>query len=737
MNHRPPALTESLRFCSALMLAIMASALPASAQQPAAPASTALKEELRWLRSEALTVTTSSLRPESVAHAPGTVRVLTQQQIQERGYRTIEDVLKGLPGVDVLNHVNPDSKNVVTIRGLTGNNKFIILQDGIRISGPTGEINLQVSENYPLYMAQQVEILSGPASALYGADALTGVINIITEAPTRAGTVRGSVAGGDFQTYQTSFFAAKRFSDAVAFSFGGHHQQSDGAPLSRLYPTDFAGIPAGGAPYEPAFRSFSTFAKLELWENLTLGWNQSFLATSMADAERPGTITAYAGPPENPTLQLTTYAKYKFTLDERVSGDVQVNYSRYERLPHSGYRNFFSGSTVNPFVQAYKYAFGERVQIEPRMTVELERHALTAGLSADYSYSIPKTVDLATPYDTSKGPGEQGRTYQGSTNLPAQLFAESSYNAGLLLQAQTEWTERLSSTVGLRFDYNSEYGETLNPRLGLVFQQAPETTWKLLYGHAYLAPSAHRRFENYGSFTPGSAPPASSYFFIPNPNLKPEELQTFELSLTHKLTGELTAALTGFYSRLDQAILYQGTSVPNTNFIPGGTIAYTEQYQNIGVQTVGGVELTLDYTWQLDRARLNLWGSFTYLNGAVRDQTTGLRSDLPYTSTELFKLGATWNYADRVLLTPSLNWNGPQAGSAPSYAADFDTRTPAFCVVNLHAEVRSANQQLALFVRADNLLDTRYYNAGSGGFANLYRTPQDSRAFTVGVRGSY
>ncbi len=236
--------------------------------------------------------------------------------MQERGYRTIEDVLKGLPGVDVLNHVHPDSKNVVTIRGVTGNNKFVILQDGIRISSPTGETNLQISENYPLYMARQVEILSGPASALYGADAFTGVINIITESPTTEGTVRGSVAGGDFHTWQTRFFTSKRFSDSVALSIGGHHQQSDGAPLSRLYPTDFAGLPAGSAPYEPAFRSFSTFAQIELWENLTLGWNQSFIATSLADAELPGATTTYEGPPENPTSQLTAYAKYKFTLDE-------------------------------------------------------------------------------------------------------------------------------------------------------------------------------------------------------------------------------------------------------------------------------------------------------------------------------------------------------------------------------------------------------------------------------------
>lgn len=729
----PPALqlTAAIMACAAPALA-QDKPTGAAAEKPAV--SSALKEELKWLQAEKITVSTASLRAESLDRAPATVRVLTQRQLQERGYRNIEDVLKSLPGVDVLNHVHANSKSVVTLRGLTGNNKFIILQDGIRISSPTGETDLQISENYPLYMAKQVEVLSGPASALYGADALTGVINIITEEPTREGTVRGSLAGGSFATWQTSFFAAKRFSDAVAVSLGGHHQLSDGAPLSKYYPTEFAAIPAGGAPYEPAYRSFSTWAKVELWENLTLGWNQSFLATSIADAELPGTITAYEGPPENPTAVATAYAKYKFTLDERISGVVQANYSRYERLPHSGYRNAFTGSFTPPFTQAYKYAFSERFQLEPRVTLELEKHVLSAGLTADYSYTIPKTVDLTSPYDPSRGPGAQGFNYVGSA-IPARLFEEESFNTGMFLQAQTEWTERFSSTVGLRFDYNSEYGETINPRLGLVFQQTPETTWKMLYGRSYLAPSAHLRFENYGSFDIN--PTTSSYFFIANPDLRPEELQTLELSLNHKLTDELSVGLVGFYSLLNNAILSTDNVGANTTFIPGGTLNFTQQYRNVGELTARGVELTLDYTVKTGSSRIDLWSSFTYINGEVHDKNQGIHYDLPFTSTELVKAGATWNLNDRFILTPSVNWNGPQAGAAANNTTGFGTRTSDFYVVNLYAELRSPSQNLALFLRADNLLDRRYYNAGFGGFSNFYLTPQDSRAITVGLHGRF
>jgi outer membrane receptor for ferrienterochelin and colicin len=692
------------------------------------PAFSALAEEIRWLQAEKITVSTASLRAESVDQAPATVRVLTQQQMQERGYRNLEDLLKGLPGVDVLNHVNTDSKSVVSIRGVTGNERFIILQDGIRISGPTGGADLQISENYPLYMARQVEFLAGPASALYGADALTGVINIITEEPTREGRVRGSFAGGDFQTSQLSVFAAKRFADSVAITIGGHHQLSDGAPLSRLYPAEFATLPLGATPYSSPVRSFSSFAKVELWEHLTLGWNQSYISTSAAEAELPGTTTLYDQSPVNPTVLATAYARYRREINERLSAEVIANYTRYERLPHSGYHDVFTG-----FTRAYNYAYGERYHFEPRATFDLERHTLAAGLTADLTYAIPRTVDLAAPYDPSKGPSQQGQTYLGST-IPAQIFDERAFNAGMFLQAQTTWTDRISSTVGLRFDYNSEYGETFNPRVGLVFQQTPETTWKMLYGRSFLAPSAHLRFENYGEV----AVPTTAYFFIPNPNLKPEQLQTLELSYSRRITDSTTLGVVGFYTLMSQSILPVFTAgAGNTTFIPGTTITDTEQYQNIGELQSRGIEVTLDHEWKGGVAQINLWGSLTIVNGQLKDRVSATAYDLPFTSQELLKLGATWNYNDRLIVTPSVNFNGPQAGAASPGTTGFGTRTPEFYVVNLYAELRNAAQNVALFLRAENLLDRRYYNAGFGGDYNFYATPQDPRTITVGLRGSF
>ena len=179
------------------------------------------------------------------------------------------------------------------------------------------------------------------------------------------------------------------------------------------------------------------------------------------------------------------------------------------------------------------------------------------------------------------------------------------------------------------------------------------------------------------------------------------------------------------------------TTVDNTTYIPGVTIDTSSSYQNVGTLTSRGVELTLDQSWTSGLSRFDLWGSFTYLNGQLRDRSSGVRYDLPYTSTELLKLGATWNYNDRVIVSPSVNFNGPQSGFVSSPGTGFDLRTPAFYVVNLAAEVRSASQNLSAFLRVDNLLDARYYNASQGGSSFFFRTPQDSRQIVAGLKAKY
>src|SRR5262249_42574911 len=140
-----------------------------------------------------------------------------------------------------------------------------------------------------------------------------------------------------------------------------------------------------------------------------------------------------------------------------------------------------------------------------------------------------------------------------------------------------------------RYDHNSRFGSTINPRLGLVYNATSKTTIKALYGTAYWAPSPHITYEQYGSFysLDSGKTYAADFWHLANPGLKPVKSQTFELSLNHQVNRQLHVALTGFYTHLSGLISgvsdNNNTNLYNNSFL-GNPVAYIEVPINAGVQ---------------------------------------------------------------------------------------------------------------------------------------------------------
>ena len=124
-------------------------------------------------------VTASKISVKS-SDAPATIHLVSEDQIKTRGYSNLEHVLEDIHGIEIQRKASVEYSNYFTLRGIDGSEKFIIMMDGMRINSPTGT-PLAVVYNYPVINAKQIEIILGPASALYGVDAFTGVINIITK----------------------------------------------------------------------------------------------------------------------------------------------------------------------------------------------------------------------------------------------------------------------------------------------------------------------------------------------------------------------------------------------------------------------------------------------------------------------------------------------------------------------------------------------------------------------------
>ena len=126
------------------------------------------------------TITSASRLPQDIRDIPYTGYVITNEQIRQRGYATLVDVMKDLPGVKVSQPGSAIHGETFLMRGLFGNYYVKILVDDLPIQ-PSATSGMPIGAQLPVAQAERIEVLFGPAAAIYGADAMAGVINIVTK----------------------------------------------------------------------------------------------------------------------------------------------------------------------------------------------------------------------------------------------------------------------------------------------------------------------------------------------------------------------------------------------------------------------------------------------------------------------------------------------------------------------------------------------------------------------------
>ena len=290
-------------------LSLCALAVPALAANPGADDVLRLVP-LSLAELLAIPVVTASRQQENRAHTPAHIVVVTREQIRERRYRNLADLLEDLPGVDFMRGTKSSAYNYFSIQGHAGSTKLLILLDGVRIGHPAGG-NIPVAENYALHQARQVEVLYGPAAALYGADAVAAVINIVTErASSREAWV--TVGAGAFGAREVSFMAGTGATGHASLRISGHLQRADRAPLHEYYPDAFprvdarrfdgsVALPAGAREaYVGDIGSHSMHARLDLNEHVDLGYYRNEFHSLTSTGDPPRTVRMGSG--ERPGL---------------------------------------------------------------------------------------------------------------------------------------------------------------------------------------------------------------------------------------------------------------------------------------------------------------------------------------------------------------------------------------------------------------------------------------------------
>jgi outer membrane receptor protein involved in Fe transport len=685
-------------------------------------------------------VITASRQVETRDQTPAHILVFTREQIRERRYRNLADLLEDLPGVDFMRGTKSSAYNNFAMQGYAGPNKLLVLLDGVRIGNPAGG-NFPVAENFSLYLAKQVEILYGPAAALYGADAVAGVVNIITDRSDRAATGQVSVGAGAFGSRETAFLASTGVAGPLSLSVGGHWQQSDRAPLNEFYPGDFpardarsfAGtvmVPAAAREdYTGSIRSHSLYARADLGSDLTIGYYRNLFRSLTSTGDRPETALYLEDAPWI-TRTDTVYGKYRFQLNPRLSGELVVDYSLQQVDPRSKYVNIYTG-----FQDGYEYTRGERLGLEQNLTWQLdERHRVQAGLGYQRYHAI-EAHTLPSPYDTDQGPDSQGLFYR-NTDLPLRIHDASYDNVSAYAQLQSQWSESLSTMAGLRLDHHSAYGQSVNPRLGAVWRANSRHLFKVLYGEAFRAPSPDESLSSFGAFD-GSTDASGRYrgtgFRVPNFALEPEKARTLGMVWDWRPRQDMNLVTNVYRSQIRNLVVTLPSSAVNA--IPGAVLINPESKGNAGEQSQYGIDLMAQWRFRIGADWTGeVWGSASWIRGQI-DEGDGVDWDLSFIASHKVKLGTTLRWQDRFSITPQVLWIGDTTnGRKDTRNVPARLETPGYALTNLHLGWHKLFEgRVTLWLDIYNLFDKRYYAAHGAGSRTFFNMPQQPRSWMASV----
>ena len=582
-----------LMMCSAVTLLTVVWAAGAHA----APQSE--EEDLALAYGDKSFVSIASGSRQPIARAPSVASVITAEDIAAIGAADLDEVLETVPGLHVAR--SPLGYNpIYTIRGIHTqyNPQVLMLVNGIPITGVyVGDRSL-IWAGMPVENIARIEVIRGPGSALYGADAFSGVINIITRNAadfdgTQLGLRAGSFNsrdvwmqhGGTWGGFDVAAYLRAGASDGQRSIIDADAMTVFGTPSLAPGPVNL-GRDAIDGRIDLARGKWRLRAGYQQRANANTGAGvASALDTKGSNfGERISTDLTWQDTNFAPDLDVTAQASYLHITEQ---SDLT--------LYPPGFPGFSDGVIGNP----YKWERHLRFNLSAAYT-GLQSHKLRfgAGTQDDDLYRTRETKNFTlVPIPGGFFPAPLGAVVDVTDTAPF-LRPHSRRVNHIYVQDEWAFTRDWYLTAGVRHDQYSDFGGTTNPRLALVWEAAYNLTSKLLYGRAFRPPSFS---ELYNINNPVA---------LGNPNLKPEEIESLELAFAWQATSTLQTNLNLFRYRMKDILRF--VQNPDNSFTA----------QNAGRQNGQGMEIEL--AWEAGQ-NLRLSGNYAQQHSvdAATDQDAG------------------------------------------------------------------------------------------------------------------
>jgi outer membrane receptor protein involved in Fe transport len=708
---------------------------PEPAPEPGAPAAPGPIGEIANLPLEALLnteVETATKTVTGIRQIPNRVVVVTDEEIRRRNYRYLIELVENLPGIQVMNYVEAETGAHVIVRGIWQNNKILVLYNGHKITSPEGKDFIFGRHDWALNNVKRVEFIFGPASALYGADAVSAVINIVPKdlRDLDGHRVEATAGYGLYSTVETDLATGFRLGPLQVRVDGAFHH-SGGPNFLNDYPDYYALL------REPAYKAQGgqvTDSGDPVWVAPSLSYHLA-LTASLGSGTRLHFLRVYSEeqsamgfrPPMFEFSKENKWAWYQDSgglthelhLTESVMLRTLLTYTHQQCDPKTQFINNFFDNFQSYTRADYKMfrslRLGAAEEIIQSGTLFNRRLQLVLGGRFEDIYSLTK---IST---TTGAPADLSYPINYQTN-PAVPNGEVSFQAvGGYFQAQYDLLPTLNVVAGANVDQVWHYRPSFNPRAGLTFSPDETVTLRASAAKAYLIPAPAYQFEGFNN---ASFPGPGTIGAIPNTELKPEDYLTFEAGLTALLARRLVVDVSAFHTSngnymLRQRRVMMPMNVPYTPaigikpplVINDAVAIFTSE--NGGVVRAYGGELSLTAS-ALEYVRP--WASYSLVLGSQHETPTrtgtGINTDyLANQAAHQVKGGVELHPWRRLVVIPSFIWYSrtrirPDAPEADLVATGLD---PFFV---LDGSLLWEGERLQVWVRARNVLDHRYYRPG-------------------------
>ncbi len=671
-------------------------------------------------------VSGASRYTQDVEEVPTAIEVISQEQIVDRGYNDLSDLLKDIQGIDVSDNAGRFGE-FYSVRGIAGNDRFLILINGQKLNPATGTF-LSIGNSISIRYAKRVEVIFGPTSAVYGADAFSGIINIVFDSNTpdeNRSRTRAHFNLGSFNSIDGGVSGNYEINENWSLNINARAFHDNGFnPIGA--DTIYQIIDAHQSPLSQGFdqpkNDHSIYFNLN-YKNLSLNYYRQSYDEGQAMGFDPS-IYLYTRENRWKTSTDMLWLDYFKELESGATLNFTSNLKYHLQDNNTAFFRWVTpfDTLGEPFKQ---YMTGIDRSIRNTLTCNhslSQKFEFIIGLQHQFTSSIP-------PYGNDAVLGRPAKYTGSAAKEIADALTLIENRVAAFGQVVYSPVDEVDLIFGSRFDYSTRYKGVFNPRAGMIFRINSTSKLNFNYGRAFQPPSLFYLYEQFGGPVTVMISTREIQETDPSWQLRNQIVNSFELGLTQKISKHSYATFTAFYSDLKNLIerrIYTD-SVYNKyadSFTPG------LRNENIGVQKIAGIDFA--FNSKLNK-NIRFYANYSFID-AVSVDADGLETGIPRIGRHKAWTGLTAsNLFNHLTISPRFKWVGQMHNFNAVLFEGNDQK--GYTNLDLSISFQEKDKQLRLYATFENLLG---YDIEHGGLFNqsvIYTAtiPQPGLVFRFGL----